>query len=189
MATDFQNTSIKDVQTQILVKQIESVKEMFHELDKKDVRVIPENMFVHHFLPFFSGEVTENSSETVANWLTIAGSAVHPVNIINNTGQVVAQVPPIQNNSALDPSAKSETNLAYTLKESKALSSLSPTAGQSVLMGELNNKLMAMTEQQLQKNKEHEDKWNKLLSHYGKKPLNYTQDQQTQEGEGDVFGF
>ncbi len=181
--------NVQDMQTEILLRQIDAAKQQFSELDRRDVRIIPENMFVHHFLPFFSGERTENAQETIANWLTIAGSPVHPVNIVNSGGQVVVQVPPIQNNTTLDPAAPTDTNLAYAVKESRAISSLSPNAGQSILTGQLSNKLSALTSQLEQKNKEHENKWNALLTHYGKKPINYKEDEKVADDKGDVFGF
>ena len=179
----------KDIQTQMLLRQIHESEQQFAELDKLNVRSVPENIFVHHFLSFFSGEVKENKQELLSNWLTIAGGAVNPVNIVSN-GRIVAQVPPIQNNEALDPSTKTQdTGIGYALKESNAMASLSPTAGNAILSGHLGNKLNAMTSHLEDSNKAHEKKWDDLLKHYGKKPLNYKEDSSKTDDEGDVFGF
>jgi len=181
--------NIKDVQTQILNKQIEDAQEQFAELDKRLVRSIPENMFVHHFLPFFSGETTENAQEAMTNWITIAGSPMHPVNIVNQQGQVVAQVPPINNNNALDPTGK-DTNMAYAMKEAKSLSGLSPIAGQELILGKLSEKLDNMTAGLDQKQTGMQERWNDLLKHYNKPPIGHksTNDKQTSD-DSDVFGF
>lgn len=179
----------KDIQTQMLLRQIHESEQQFAELDKLNVRSVPENIFVHHFLPFFSGEVKENRQELLSNWLIIAGSAVSPVNIVAN-GRIVAQVPPIQNNEALDPSSKTQdTGIGYALKESNAMASLSPTAGNAMLSGHLGNKLNAMTSHMEDSNKVHEEKWNKLLQHYGKKPLGYKEESNKNSDQGDIFGF
>lgn len=179
----------KDIQTQMLLRQIRDSEAQFAELDKLNVRSVPEGIFVHHFLPFFSGEVKENSQELLSNWLTIAGSAVSPVNIVAN-GRVVAQVPPIQNNEALDPSAKQQdVGIGYALKESNAMASLSPVAGNAMLSSHLGNKLNAMTSHLEESNKEHERKWNELLKHYGKKPLGQVEQSKQNTDEGDIFGF
>lgn len=178
-----------DIQQDILKEQIRVFKEQFGELDKINVRTIPENMFVYHFLPYFSGEVKENSQEIITNWLTIAGSAVNPVNILDANGRVVAQVPPMQNNSGLDPAATSESNLAYAAKEAKAMAGLSPVAAQNILSNELSIKLSSMTKELEASNAEHENKWNELLKHYGKavKPDNVKDN--INSDAGDIFGF
>lgn len=178
-----------DIQTEILKEQIRAFESQFQELDRLNVRTIPENMFVHHFLPFFAGEVKENAQEIMTNWLTIAGSAVNPVNVVNTVGQVVAQVPPVQNNEGLDPAAKSDSNIAYSAKEAKAMSGLSPVAAQNILSSELGVKLSAMTKNIERSNAAHEEKWDSLLKQYGKKPLSEKVTINQQEDTGDVFGF
>jgi hypothetical protein len=182
-------SNIQDIQKQILIKQIEQAQEQFSELDKRNVRSIPENMFVHHFLPFFSGETTENAQESITNWITIAGSPMHPVNIVNSQGQVVAQVPPINNNGALDPTGK-DTNIAYAMKEAKSLSGLSPNAGQNLILGKLSEKLDAMTAKATDNQTQMQERWNDLLKHYNKKPIGAAAaNDKQQTDESDVFGF
>lgn len=178
---------IQEMQTQILQNQIETIKEQFQQLDRLDVRTVPENIFVHHFLPVFSGERQENVQEAVAMWANIAGSNFHPVNIVNNVGEVVAQVPPLQNNNALDPS-KSQSNLAYAVKESRAKADLSPIGAQAILSNQLGNKLDHMTQEMQEKNKPLEEKWAELLAKYGKTPAKKNADS-SQEDAGDPFGF
>ena len=178
-----------DIQENILKEQIRVFKEQFDELDKINVRTIPENMFVYHFLPFFSGEVKENSQEIITNWLTIAGSAVNPVNILDTNGRIVAQVPPMQNNNALDPATIDDSNLAYAAKEAKAMAGLSPVAAQNILSNQLSVKLSTMTKELQISNVEHEKKWNDLLTHYGKVPPTDKSKDSTSTDEGDIFGF
>jgi hypothetical protein len=180
--------SIQEVQTQMLQDQIDSIKEQFQQLDRLDVRTVPENIFVHHFLPVFAGEKKENVQETVAMWVNIAGSNFHPVNVVNNQGQVVAQVPPLQNNKALDPS-KSTSNLAYAVKESRAKAELSPIGAQAMLTNQLSSKLDNMTQDFTSKNKPLEDMWMDLLNKYGKGPDSKKDNKGNQDDLGDPFGF
>lgn len=184
---DIKTKSIQEMQTQMLQNQINTIKEQFKQLDKLDVRTIPENIFVHHFLPVFSGERTENVQEAVSMWANIAGSNFHPVNVVNSVGDIVAQVPPLQNNTALDP-AKSASNLAYAVKESNAKANIAPMGAQAILTHQLTNKLNSMTDELDVKNKPHEQMWLDLLSKYGKAPVS-KQAKQEQEDQGDPFGF
>lgn len=180
-------SGIQEAQSQMLHNQIQSIKEQFQQLDQLDVRSVPENIFIHHFLPVFCGERTENVQETVAMWVNIAGSNFHPVNVVNNSGEVVAQVPPLQNNKALDPS-RSHSNIAYALKESQAKADLSPIAAQNALTNQLGSKLDNMTEGTDVRNKPLEEKWTELLTKYGKvdtKKASSAED----DGAGDSFGF
>lgn len=178
-----------DLQTEILKEQIRVFEAQFQELDKLNIRTIPENMFVHHFLPFFAGEVKENAQEIMTNWLTIAGSAVSPVNVVDPQGRVVAQVPAIQNNEGLDPSAKSDSNIAYSVKEAKAVTGLSPIAAQNILRSDLGIKLTAMTNSITKSNAVHEGKWTSLLNHYGKGVKTDSKVNTEGNDSGDIFGF
>lgn len=179
--------SMQEIQTQMLQTQINTIKEQFRQLDKLDVRTIPEAIFVHHFLPVFSGERTENAQEALSMWVNIAGSNFHPVNVVNNRGEVVAQVPPLQNNAVLDPSS-SNSNLGYAVKESNAKANLSPLGAQAMLTNQLTNKLTSMTVNLESKNKPHEKMWNDLLAKYGKAPATKDPEENQQE-QGDPFGF
>jgi hypothetical protein len=179
--------SMQEIQTRMLQTQINTIKEQFKQLDKLDVRTIPEAIFVHHFLPVFSGERTENAQEALSMWVNIAGSNFHPVNVVNDVGEVVAQVPPLQNNGALDPS-NSASNLSYAIKESNAKANLSPLSAQAMLTNQLTNKLTSMTADLESKNKHHEQMWTDLLSKYGKAPATQKNKEQEEE-QGDPFGF
>lgn len=186
--SQFKPKGIQEIQTQMLQDQIETIKEQFQQLDRLDVRTVPENIFVHHFLPVFAGEKKENVQETVAMWANIAGSNFHPVNVVNNVGEVVAQVPPLQNNNALDPS-KSQSNIAYAVKESRAKAELSPVGAQAILSNQLSSKLDNMTQDIQSKNKPLEEKWAELLAKYGKGPASKSNSKDQQEDLGDPFGF
>lgn len=180
--------SMNEIQTEMLKGQIKTIKEQFQKLDKLDVRTIPEAIFVHHFLPVFSGERKENAQESLAMWVNIAGSNFHPVNIVNPKGEVVAQVPPLQNNAVLDPSS-SKSNLSYAVQESNARAGLSPLGSQTILTNQLTNKLNALTSEIDAKNVPHEKMWKDLLTKYGKGPKNTQQKEINNQAEGDPFGF
>jgi hypothetical protein len=182
-----ENKSMQEIQTEMLQNQINKIKQQFEQLDKLDVRTVPENIFVHHFLPVFSGEKTENVQEALSMWVNIAGSNFHPVNIVNGNGEIVAQVPPIQNNTVLDPSNRA-SNLSYAVKEANAKAGLSPLGAQAMLTNQLTNKLTNMTADLNSKNKPHEQMWNDLFNKYGKSSTSDKSKNQQAE-EGDVFGF
>lgn len=53
--------------------------------------VLPEPIFVKHFLPLFASE----EEVDLTPWLDVAGNAQNPVRVINREGEVLFTVPPL----------------------------------------------------------------------------------------------
>ena len=66
-------------------------------------RRIPEPVFRELFLPFFLGErPAEEQPELIAHWIGLIGSASLPADIVDATGTVLFQVPPVYDTDQLD---------------------------------------------------------------------------------------
>jgi hypothetical protein len=60
------------------------------------VAKLPEEIFSKHFLPYFSGEKTPTQDKPVfAEWISVAGTPMSPVDIIDKNNEVLFRVPPM----------------------------------------------------------------------------------------------
>lgn len=65
---------------------------------------LPEKIFVEYFLPFFAGAVQASTEfPFIAQWISVAGSAVSEVDIIDYEGNVLFSVPAVMNTSFIRP--------------------------------------------------------------------------------------
>lgn len=73
----------------------ESISQSFKSLvTDTPVAKLPEDIFTRHFLPYFSGQKTPTSAEPVfAEWVSVAGNPMSPVDIINQKDEVLFRVP------------------------------------------------------------------------------------------------
>lgn len=66
----------------------------FREYETEVYSRYPRSKFIEIFLPMFSGEVVQDDF-LLAQWREIAGDNTRPVNLIDDEGKVVDQVPPL----------------------------------------------------------------------------------------------
>jgi hypothetical protein len=60
------------------------------------VAKVPEEIFSRHFLPYFSGQKTPTQAEPVfAEWVSIAGNPMSPVDVIDKDNKTLFRVPPM----------------------------------------------------------------------------------------------
>lgn len=63
---------------------------------------LPEQLFVNAFLPFFSGKIKDDAQLNITTkWVSVAGSTMNSVDIINNDGKVLFTVPPLMSTEFL----------------------------------------------------------------------------------------
>lgn len=144
------------------------LKKQFAEVEQNNKPTVPENIFVFHFLPLFSGESTANKESLLENWYLIAGTPYHEVNVINESGEVVAVVPPILNRKILPIKTERDkgADLDSMFKTAIQNSSLHPNLGNKMIISELSSRFL--NHLSLENNAVLKESWDKLLSHYGK---------------------
>jgi hypothetical protein len=70
----------------------------------KQNAVLPEQIFVEYFLPYFSHQIPlTKDDDVIAKWIAIAGSPVGEVDIIGNANNVLFTVPPYMNTNTINP--------------------------------------------------------------------------------------
>ena len=128
--------------------------------------VLPESIFSKYFLPCFLGLRNDQSSVNwMAEWVSVAGTAMSEVTIIDdNTKQPLFDVPPIFNTTALYLH-KSEGDLGDIFARHRNISNNNPMAGLNFLISALNSKTI-----DLSTNIDHGgilDRWVAIIKRYG----------------------
>lgn len=161
-----QDNPVRAHQRREFEKRTERLQADFGVIGKEDVRKLPESIFVRDFLPLFSGESTQDRENLLSYWYLIAGTPYHPVDLIDERGQFVIQVPPLQDRNVVNPAGGNGKELSAVFEEAKQKSSLSPALGQQIIANALHNNLQNKLSKDV--NKEHVALWEALMSHYGK---------------------
>lgn len=103
-------TEIKDQLLANLTNQANTFQKEILDTIKDVNNKLPEEIFVGVFLPYFSGEVqSTHDNNLVANWISVAGSPMASVDIIDNSGTKLYTVPPIMDTSIIDISNRNKT--------------------------------------------------------------------------------
>ena len=147
---------------------INEISTKLNKLGYSGGRNIEERYFVYFFLPLFCGESTENASELMNIWHNVAGTLMNSVDVIDESGRVVAVVPPIHDNKVIELNSNNRDNLVYNLQTAEKISALSPGLGQSIAAKTLDEKAASLLGNGEAVNLI--DMWNKLFAYY-EKPL------------------
>lgn len=97
-----------DISTRNLAELQEISNTLFDDLVTKVVNnKIPEEVFVHHFLPFFSGQKAITKNDTVMiDWISVSGSPLAEVDVFDAGGEVLFTVPSLMNTNIVNPSRR-----------------------------------------------------------------------------------
>lgn len=65
---------------------------------------LPEPLFVEHFLPYFSGrKIIDRNTPIIAEWISVAGSPMAEVDVIDHTGTILFTVPGVYSTKGINP--------------------------------------------------------------------------------------
>lgn len=90
----------------------ESMKSVFEAIIPQNSK-LPEDVFKTHFVPFFKGELEHEANanrNVIAEWVSVAGSPMAQVDIIDNDGKTMFTVPPIFDTAGFDVSSHKAGN-------------------------------------------------------------------------------
>ena len=107
-------------------------------------RKIPEPVFRELFMPFFLGErPAEEQPELLAHWIGLVGSASLPADIVDVSGNVLFQIPPVYDTAQLDVLSRNPDadNFQKVFTNYIDDSKLHPAIGQRYLAEQLSKKL------------------------------------------------
>lgn len=136
---------------------------------ERDIAKLPEDVFVTHFLPVFSGEKTlVGNNDTLAIWLGIAGSHSSEVSIIDNKGQELYRVPPITDTSHINAVDRDAGNSFADITAMSMLYSNNIMAeGERYLTNQVERKITEIVTPPNMSNKE---RWDAIMRRYNKLP-------------------
>lgn len=127
---------------------------------------IPEDVFIHHFLPFFSGEAVDRN-ECMSRWLSVAGTPLSSVDVFDHKGDVLFTVPPIYDTSVINVANNTGSSLldiasSYNLKKNNI-----PAIAEKYAVDEMSKKTVSLIQEseQLSNNQK---TWNNIFKRYGK---------------------
>lgn len=147
-------------------KRINEAKKQIADGDKLITPSFSVEDFKNNFLYFFTGHVKENALKAFQIWLDIAGSASNSVNLVDNTGKIVAVVPPMGVNEVFDPADHSDgISIGHIFREANAKATISPMVGQNTILHAMVQKINDESQQHAINDRRIE--WEKLFSFFG----------------------
>ena len=117
MSKELEEQIIKEVRE----KAQADITNIFDNITVPDITSLPEEVFVHTFLPLFHGDVKDIETRTILtqDWVNIAGGPSEEVSIVNNKGEEIYKVPPIFNSSAISVTEKGRKSIAEIITTSE----------------------------------------------------------------------
>lgn len=129
---------------------------------------VPEQTFKDHFLPYFSGQASvADNPDVLPTWVGIAGSPSSEVSIIDQSGNVLYDVPAIMDLSVIDSSRrKLGESLANIYSQYELHSNQLPVVGERYLADAMGRKTPTMFKES-EKFTENAGRWNNIFERYG----------------------
>lgn len=132
----------------------------------------PERLFVDVFLPVFSGRSPlGNESDILSQWVTVAGSPMAEVSIIDNAGNELYRVPPLHDTDSLNVVGRELGNTmnfiydGYTMRRS-----FIPTVAETYLSEAIDDKSKTII-QASSRSAEYQARWRDIFNRYGIHPI------------------
>lgn len=103
---------------------------------EQNLPVLPENIFVSYFLPYFAGQVAP--VKHVPDWISIAGAPTQKVNIIDAAGAVLFTVPALLNTGHIQL-LRPDGSLPFSsiISMANALKTQSPAQAQNLFINSM----------------------------------------------------
>lgn len=129
---------------------------------------VPEQTFKDHFLPYFSGQASVvDNPDVLPTWVGIAGSPSSEVSIIDQSGNVLYDVPAIMDLSIIDSSRrKLGESLSSIYSQYELHSNQLPVVGERYLADAMGRKTPTMFKES-EKFTENAGRWNNIFERYG----------------------
>lgn len=142
---------------------------------------LPEEIFVEYFLPFMAGKIPiVRESTVVTDWISVAGTPMSEVDLIDKAGNVILTVPSFFDTSNINTEERkpgeSFTDIYshYDMKMQNI-----PSAANNFLANQLEKKINNISS-------EKRDRWSDILQRYGYETLATTASKVDMDADDDV---
>ena len=137
---------------------------------------IPEHIFVSYFLPYFrqgldtetevSDELREYRQKVLTDWISVAGTLMNEVNVIDNRRQVLFTVPALANTAVINPVRKDGAPAFMDIAVmAERLRMISPAQSANYENDRLHQKVMEMSNGK-HRFKDNEHRWIDIFNRY-----------------------
>lgn len=129
---------------------------------------IPEQTFKDHFLPYFSGQANvSDNPDVLPMWVGIAGSPSSEVSVVDQSGNVLYDVPAIMDLSIIDSSRrKLGESLSNIYSQYELHSNQLPVVGERYLVEAMERKTSTLFKESEQFTN-NSKRWNNIFERYG----------------------
>jgi hypothetical protein len=155
----------------------------------KELSKLPETIFKNVFLPYLCGEKDlKDSNNIIATWVAIAGTPANKVQIIDDAGNDLFEVPAlIDTNGSVDTLNPNSIPMSTIIENYAIRAATMPIMGNNFLRQALDEKVSQIT--QVKINESTEDEWYKIFVRYGKIKDSGTEDIKVSSMSNDEFDF
>lgn len=164
----------RDAQTvearrQRVATDIQNISTSVTALEHQGAQHMPERVFVGIWLPVFTGEGNPYKV-TLQHWINFAEGPFRAVNVIDDKGEVLFQVPPLIKRETVNPIGEDRRHsIGHVLHSAEQLTNFHPAQGMQYLEAELTKRALIM---KVPGNVLDDLKtWNAIFARYGKPAL------------------
>ena len=166
-------TDRKSIQEAMKQQTIENIRSQTDDFYKELVQQntngrLPENIFVGYFLPYFSGQKPiDKSSQVMADWISIAGTPMNEVDILDQSGNTIYTVPSLFDTNIIKVNSRKEgESIADIYNQYDLRMNNIPSVANNFLLKALDKKIEDLnTQSTIHDN--NVTRWNSILSRYG----------------------
>lgn len=158
-------SNIQNFRDTKLAELITNIHSTLLSPESLEIRKLPEDVFVYHFLPWFAGTSTNEKINSAA-WVEIAGSSNLPVEIVNGAGEILYTIPPLFDRTIVQTSTTDSDmpGMNHVLITFDQLSRISPRRAELYYLQELEKR--KILDDKTIKLREKVKFWNDLFKKY-----------------------
>ena len=159
---------------------------------KKQINRIPEPVFVQQFLGVFSGtQKLGNQTDTLVNWVAVAGDPYSEVAVVDTAGHELYRVPALMDSSVIDPKKPLQQSISDFITQYKLKTDYLPSVG---MAHAVKGTVKILTEiGHTNKVEENTKRWDDIMKRYDNKLNTDTQTtnktENTKSGNNGISGF
>lgn len=161
--------SFMKAQQETASEWVKTAHEILVVQPSKVLAVLPEEIFVQSFLPYFCGERDITlEPKVLPSWISVAGSPTKAVQIIDSDNNPLFVVPPIADSTDIDVLNKQQGQAFINiLKNYWMHKDHIPVIGENYIVKAMNNRFESLKKTS-ENHTEYEKQWEEIFSRYGK---------------------